>query len=59
MINLLFSCEFEFFKFAEKGNWKSSTILKSFVKNTRSSHVVFKKKCGTKTFEMGILKTLH
>ncbi len=38
-----FSCEIEFSKFVEKGRWKSSTISKSFVRNTCSSHVVFKK----------------
>jgi len=53
---LTFSCEFEFSKFAEKGSWKSSTTLKSFARNIHRIHVVFKKKSGTKTFEMGILK---
>jgi len=37
---LTFSCEFEFSKFAEKGSWKSSITLKSFVRNICSSHVV-------------------
>jgi hypothetical protein len=36
-----FSCEFEFSKFVEKGSWKSSTTLKSFLRNIRNSHVVF------------------
>ncbi len=35
-----FSCEFQFFKFAKKGSWKSSTTSKKFVSNIRSSHVV-------------------
>jgi hypothetical protein len=51
---LTFSCEFEFSKFVEKGSWKSSPTLKSFVKNIRSSHVVFLETCDTKTFETGI-----
>ncbi len=51
---LTFSCEFQFCKFAKKGSWKSSTTSKKLVSNTRNSHVVFKKKCSTKTFEMGI-----
>jgi hypothetical protein len=54
-----FSCEFEFSKFAGKGSWKSSTTSKSFVRDTCSRHVVFYKKCGPKTFEMGILIKLH
>jgi len=56
---LTYSCEFEFSKFAEKGSWKSSTTLKSFVRNICSSHAVFLETCGTKTFEMGIKNKLN
>jgi hypothetical protein len=40
---LTFSCEFQFFKFVEKGSWKSYTTSKKFVNNTCGSHVGFLK----------------
>jgi hypothetical protein len=61
MINLLFHVSFNFLSLLKNEVGNPPQLQKKLVSNTRSSHVVFKKKCTTKTFEMGIFlkKTLR
>jgi hypothetical protein len=54
MINLLFHVSFNFLSLLKNEVGNPPQLQKKLVSNTRSSHVVFKKKCTTKTFEMGI-----